>query len=215
MSSSLEPRIPSESGEPAWEAAILLPNQGEWNEADFLSLHTNRMAELADGRLEVLPRPTWLHQLIVVFFLEAIKNHLRSNEIGGVVLFAPLPVRLFPGTIREPDILYVAPENLPKPPTDYPERVDLVVEVVSAGADARKRDYENKRKDYAKAMVSEYWIVDPEQGQITVLGLMGQEYETLGVFRPGEVAHSRYLPGLSIEVADVFALADQNPGFNQ
>ncbi len=209
MSSNLEPRIPSESGEPTWEAATLLPNQGQWNESDFLSLHTNRMAELAGGRLEVLPMPTWLHQLIVVFFLEKIKDYLRSNDIGGVVLLAPLPVRLFPGTIREPDVLYVAPANLPKRSNDYPERVDLVVEVVSEGPEARKRDYEHKRNDYAQAKVSEYWIVDPEQGQITVLGLSGREYATLGIFQSGEVAPSRYLPGLSIKVADVFALANQ------
>ena len=211
MSDHLEPRIPSEFGEPTWEAATLLPNQGQWHEADFLSLHTNRMAELAGGRLEVLPMPTWLHQLIVDYFLETIKHHLRSRKVGGVVLFAPLPVRLFPGTIREPDILYVAPENLPTQSNTYPERVDLVVEVVSEGSEARKRDYEHKKDDYAQAKVSEYWIVDPEEGQITVLGLNGQEFETLGVFRNGELAQSRYMPGLTIKVADVFALANRKP----
>ena len=209
MSFSSKPQIPSEPGETTWEAATLLPKQGDWTEADFLSLHTNRMAELTDGRLEVLPMPTWLHQLIVDFFVESIKNFLRSNELGGVVLFAPLPVRLFPGTIREPDVLYLAPENVPENPNSYPERVDLVVEVVSEGEEARRRDYKYKRKDYARAEVSEYWIVDPLESRITVLGLEEQQYKTLGVFEKGQIATSRYLNGLTVSVDEVLELADQ------
>lgn len=121
MSSNLGPKGPSSAGEPTWEVAALLPNQGQWNEADFLQLHTNRMAELVSGNLEVLPVPTWLHQLIVKFFVSAIETHLKANNLGGVVLFAPLPVRLFPGTIREPDVLYVSPGNIPNNTRGYPD----------------------------------------------------------------------------------------------
>ena len=122
-----------------------------------------------------------------------------------MVLFAPLPSRLFPGTIREPDVLYVAPEHLPDASVEYPERLDLVVEVVSKGEEARRRDYEHKRNDYARAGISENWIVDPEDRVITVLGLVNDSYETLGTYRPGDIATSRYFNGLSIDVAAVFA----------
>ena len=37
----------------------------------------------------------------------------QSARTSRVVLFAPLPVKLFPGTIREPDVLYVKSQNLP------------------------------------------------------------------------------------------------------
>ncbi len=212
MSSNTQPRIPSANGEPAWEVAALLPQQGHWDEAHFLELHTNRMAELVDGRLEVLPIPTWLHQLIVRFFIQAIEEHILAECAGGIVLFAPLPSRLFPGTIREPDVLYVAPEHLPDPSVEYPEKLDLVVEVVSKGEEARRRDYEHKRIDYARAGISEYWIVDPEDRVVTVLGLVGDKYDTIGAYRAGDMAASRYLKGLTIDVAAVFALADKKPG---
>jgi Uma2 family endonuclease len=208
MSSTPQPRIPSANGEPAWEAATLLPMQGHWSEGDFLDFHTNRMAELVDGRLEVLPMPTWLHQLIVRYFLHALEQHIQIKNHGGVVLFAPLPARLFPGTIREPDVLYIAPEHLPDASVDYPTKLDLVVEVVSKGEEARRRDYEDKRLDYARAGISEYWIVDPEDGVVMVLGLTGDAYETIGIFRAGEVAASRYLAGFKIEVDAVLALAN-------
>ncbi len=212
MLSNTQPRIPSANGEPTWEVAALLPPQGHWDEADFLELHTNRMAELVNGFLEVLPMPTWLHQLIVRCFIHAIEEHIQAERVGGVVLFAPLPSRLFPGTIREPDVLYVAPEHLPDASVEYPEKLDLVVEVVSRGEEARRRDYEHKRVDYARAGISEYWIVDPDERVVTVLGLAGDTYETIGTYRAGDMAKSRYLDGFTIDVAAVFALADKKPG---
>lgn len=198
--------LPSKDGEPAWEAAYFFPPQGRWSEEDFLQFHTNRMAELVDGRLEILPMPTWLHQLIVDFLMTAIKEHIQSSGVGGVALFAPLPTKLFPGTIREPDILYVAQENLPKPTEQYPSKIDLAIEVVSEGAEARKRDYEDKRIDYAKAGVREYWIVDPEQSLLTVLTLAGSEFTVAQECRPGDTACSPLLDGLTIALNDILAL---------
>ena len=66
------PTIPSPNGEPAWEAAYMLPVQGSWSEEDFLKFHTNRMAELVDGRLEILPMPTLKHQRILRWLLGTV-----------------------------------------------------------------------------------------------------------------------------------------------
>lgn len=206
MSLNLYPHIPSSLGEPAWEAAMFFPPQGQWNECDFLRFHTNRMAELVAGRLEILPMPSWIHQLIVKLLIELIEQQIRANELGGVLLFAPLPTRLFPGTIREPDVLYVAPENVPKLPIKYPDKIDFAIEVVSEGEEARRRDYEQKRVDYARAGVAEYWIVDPEDELITVLSLRGDAYELIGEYRSGDVASGHYFSGFSVDVNQVLAL---------
>lgn len=193
------PQIPSANGEPAWEAAFLLPSQGQWSEADFLKFHTNRMAELVDGRLEILPVPTLKHQRILIWLFDAIRR-VVSDQSGAVVLIAPLPTRLFTGTIREPDLLYIAPENAPGPDVDYPTHIDLALEIVSPGSEARTRDYEHKRRDYARAGIAEYWIVDPQEDQVTVLVLQDKIYVEHGVFRPGDEATSVLLPGLCIDV---------------
>ena len=201
MMSITVPQIPSANGEPAWEAAFLLPAQGQWSEADFLKFHTNRMAELVDGRLEILPMPTLKHQRILRWLLGMFE---AAAPAGSGTLFAPLPTRLFRGTIREPDLLYIAPENAPGPDVDYPTRIDLALEVVSPGSEARARDYEHKRRDYARAGIAEYWIVDPQENQITVLVLQGKDYIEHGVFRMGDEATSVLLPGLSIDVRAMF-----------
>ncbi len=205
-----QPRMPSQSGDVTWEAAVLLPKQGRWSEADFFKFHTNRMVELNDGFLEILPMPTWLHQLIVRYFMRQLENHLQTNRIPGEVLMAVLPVRLFERTVREPDLLYCSPENIPRPPEKYPQKMDLALEVVSGGEEARRRDYQDKRDDYAKAGVKEYWIVDPQDQQITVLHLDGSQYQEVGVFGPSQQAVGRLLPGFSIDTAAVFDLGRES-----
>ena len=192
--------------EPTWEVAHLFPAQGHWTEAEFFELHGNRMIELADGTLEVLPLPTWLHQLMVKFLVRTVEHAIGDN---GVVLDAPLPVRLFPKTVREPDVMYCAAGSEPKNPRSYPTKVDLAMEVVSEGADARRRDYEDKRRDYARARVPEYWIVDPEQKKIVVLVLSGEVYETHGEFHVGDIASGQLLPGLRVDVAELMKLDDR------
>src|SRR4051812_518291 len=83
-------RPPSQKGEPAWDIALLFPPQGAWSEADYLALNTNRLIELSDGCLEVLPMPTLLHQLLVDFLHSLLKAFVAANA-AGKVLFAPLP----------------------------------------------------------------------------------------------------------------------------
>jgi len=200
--STITPQIPSPDGQPAWEAAFLLPPQGRWHEADFLEMHTNRMAELVDGRLEILPMPTLKHQRILRLLLGLME---AAAPAGSTVLFAPLPTQLFPGTIREPDLLYIAPENAPAPSEKYPSHIDLALEIVSEGEESRRRDYEQKRLDYAKAEVSEYWIVDPQEECVSVLVLENGAYEDHAVFRSGDQATGLLLPELSVDVTQLFA----------
>ncbi len=191
------PRLPSKDGEPAWEAAYLLPLQGRWSEEDFLKFHTTQMAELVNGRLEILPMPTLKHQRLLKKLLGVLEE---AAPTGSLVLFAPLPTRLFPGTIREPDLLYISPEHLPGPDDQYPSKIDLAIEIVSDGTESRKRDYEDKRVDYAKAGVSEYWIVDPKDQTVTVLVLAGDCYVDFGRFVPGQIASGKLLSRFVIGV---------------
>jgi Uma2 family endonuclease len=167
------------------------------------------MIELSDGCLEVLPMPMPLHQLIVDFLFTLLKAFVAAHA-SGRVFFAPLPVRLWSGKFREPDVVYVKPERLPsllKPP----EGADLVMEVVSEGEENRGRDLDTKRKEYAKAAIAEYWIVDPEEEQITVLTLDGPAYRVHGVFEPGSEATSVLLPGFAVPVSSVFGVGQDNP----
>ena len=164
------PRPKPEPGEPAWEVALLYPLQGSWTEDDYLELGASRTVEFSDGCIVVLPPPTKLHQRVVKLLFLLLEQFV-SSQAEGEVFFAPLPIRLWPGKFREPDIAYLRPSR-----PEYrgqPEGADLVVEVLSEGEENRRRDLEIKPSEYAKAGIPEYWIVDSAQQQVTVLVLDG------------------------------------------
>ena len=197
-------RAPSKP-EPAWDIAKLFPYQGHWTEADYLALDTNRLVEFTDGHVEVLPMPTEEHQEIVLFLLETLLAFVRPRGLGKA-LMAPLRVRLRKGKIREPDIVFLLAERADRRGKQFWRSADLVVEVVSD--DDPARDYKRKRRDYAEAGISEYWIADPQKREITVLTLRGNAYDVHGTFVPGQDATSKLLEGFRVSVSDTFAPKD-------
>jgi Uma2 family endonuclease len=194
-------------GRPTWETALLFPKQGEWTEDDYFALEgsDNRLKELSNGCLEVLTMPTYRHQLILKYLVKAVEKYLAESQTGGEVIFAPLPVRLWPGTVREPDLIYLSAARAERTET-YPDVADLVMEIVSDAPDDRKRDLVVKRKEYAKAGISEYWIVDPKHLTVTVLALKRKtkQYREHGTFKTGDEAASKYWPKFRVAVTDLF-----------
>lgn len=174
--------------------------------ADYLALDTNHLVELSDGRLEVLPMPTERHQVIVACLYDALRAFVVARGLGRV-LFAPLRVELWEGKFREPDVVFLLAEHADRRGERYWRGADLVMEVVSE--DDPDRDWVEKRREYARAGISEYWIVDPRDSTITTLGLdeRAGEYSRCTTWRPGEMARSVLLDGFQVPVSDVFAQA--------
>lgn len=193
----------SQLGDPPWEIATLFPNQGHWCEQEFLSLQTNRLIELNEGKLEFLAMPTELHQLIVLFLYRQLFN-LCPEDPPGIALVAPLRVRLPTGKFREPDVVFMLNENSDRRRGQYWEGADLVIEVVSE--DDPARDLKTKRTEYAEAGIKEYWIVDPRDCSILVLNLESgmSEYRESGRYTDGQIAQSRLLNAFHVEVSSVF-----------
>ena len=180
----------------------VLPPQGAWSDDGYLWLteHRRRLIEFTDGCLEELPPPTATHQAVLLFLYDLFSAHLRNR--GGVVMVAPLRMRIREGKFREPDLLLLRDRKDVRYEDRYWLGADVVAEVVSP--DDPDRDRVQKRADYAEAGVAEYWIVDPSDETILVLELADGAYHELGTYRRGDIAPSRQLEGLAAEVAAVF-----------
>jgi len=189
-----------ETSEPTWEIAHLFPAQGTWSEEEYLAWNTNRLVEFSHGRVEVLPMPTQSHQLIVLGLYRALQAFVEACRLG-MVLVAPLRVRLWPGKYREPDVVFMLAEHDSRRHEQFWEAPDLVMEVVSE--ENRYLDLEVKRREYAQAGIPEYWIVDPVQGRITILRLEGTRYTIHGEFERGTRATSALLAGFAVDVMAV------------
>jgi len=194
-----------ETAEPrlAVEVARLWPPQGQWTEADYFALPaTNQLIELSEGELIMCPPPTDSHQSASGELYAALRAFVRERDLG-TVRYAPLPVRLWPGKIREPDILFVSKEHADRIGEKVYGPPDLVVEVTSPGT--RRTDRVEKFVEYAQAGVREYWIVDPDSRTVEAFVLREGAYELLGKWDDGEMAHSEVLEGFEIAVDEVFA----------
>jgi Uma2 family endonuclease len=182
--------------------ALLFPAQGEWSEDDYLWLtdHTRCLVEFTEGHIEVLPMPTEAHQRIVLCLYRALYAFLAARG-SGIVLVAPLRLRLRTGRYREPDLLLLLSSNDARRSNRFWTGADLVLEVLSP--DDPHRDLVRKRQEYAQAEIPEYWLIDPAIEQIIVLRLEGTTYVEHGVFRRGAQATSALLEGFAIAVATV------------
>ncbi|HEY3739044.1 MAG TPA: Uma2 family endonuclease [Bryobacteraceae bacterium] len=182
----------------------LLPGPGEWTESDYFPLsERGRLVELSDGNIEVLPRPTDFHQLILLRLAFELHAFVMAHQLGQV-RFAPLPVRLWPGKIREPDLMFMA--------TAHADRIgnywgvpDLAVEIVSEGME--RHDRQIKREEYGRAGIAEYWIVDPAARSIEILRLGATGYDLVQTLKGGDVLTSPMFPDFSVALTTIFTRA--------
>jgi Uma2 family endonuclease len=119
----------------------------------------------------------------------------------GRVLVAPVEMKVSPtSNAREPDILFVARENLgiiDDKRLNGP--ADLIIEIVSPESIYRDRD--RKFQEYQSAGVKEYWMVDPrpgiERAQFWVLNATG-DYEPVHSDED-DIYHSTVLAGFWLD----------------
>jgi Uma2 family endonuclease len=177
-----------------------------WTEEEYLALETNHLVELSDGNIEVLPMPTVMHQLMVLYLYKLLDSFVESKQLGRV-LAAPLKVHLRKDKFREPDVLFLKRGKIARMGNQFWDTADLVMEVVSD--DNRQHDLKKKRRDYATAGIPEYWIVDPQESTITVLTLgpskKRKSYAVHGVFASGSRVRSKLLAGFEVDVEAVFS----------
>ena len=185
------------------DIAELWPRQGQWTETDYFNLpDSSRLVELSEGELSIMPPPSFTHQKILDNLYSLLKAFVVEHDLG-VTVFAPLAVRLWPGKIREPDILFYTHAHQDRIDEQVSAPPDLAAEIISPGT--RKTDRHDKFYEYAQAGIAEYWLVDPEAKTIEVFVLSDGVYTLLVKAGVGETVNSHLLPGLKISCQQIFA----------
>ena len=120
------------------------------------------LAEWVDGEVIMASPASNIHQSLAGFLLHILDIYVEQHELGQVIV-APFQMKtspMLPG--REPDLLFLARENLDRLKATYLEGpADLAVEIVSP--ESRLRDRGEKLAEYEAGGVREYWILDPGQ----------------------------------------------------
>ena len=156
--------------------------------------------ELVDGKLELMNPPTIEHFLIAKFLEQLLDAEIKRCNFTWLC-FRESGVRTGRNKSRLTDLCVVTVEQareLLNASAVFQSPPLLIVEVVSPGS--VKRDYRHKRSEYAALEVPEYWIVDPLEGNISVLVLEDGFYEET-VFTGTQKIVSRTFPELAIPAA--------------
>lgn len=162
--------------------------------------------ELARGVLVVTEVPRVPHGRIVLRVNDMFSHYDRThpaviNYRGGG---AECRIRLEGmQSDRHPDqAIYLSPP--PAGPNPWSRWVPaLVVEVVSKGGE--QRDYVEKREEYLRFGVTEYWILDPMLKRLLVLRRAGDVWDERNI-PAGKTYRTDLLPGLIVRPAELLGI---------
>jgi len=137
---------------------------------EWAALDEDVEGELVDGMLAEEEMPTFLHELVVMWLAAALRSWARRRR--GFVVGSEAKLAVGPRRGRKPDLSLFLPGALPALP-DALIRVPphLVVEVASPRPGDVHRDRVDKLRDYARASIRLYVIVDPQLRSLEVYEL--------------------------------------------
>jgi Uma2 family endonuclease len=160
--------------------------------------------ELIGGELFVSRAPRIPHQLVLLNLQKAFLNYLDQNSVGIIVPGAGAVFSNYDAVI--PDLVFVRHERWAEIVSEgrFTGAPDIVIEVLSPGAENRRRDLSVKRQLYGKYAVQEYWIIDSENRAVEIFKLAQGGLESVATLMDDDEITSPILPGFTLKASAVF-----------
>ncbi|MBI5181925.1 MAG: Uma2 family endonuclease [Nitrospirae bacterium] len=180
----------------------MLTIQKKYTYNDYLLIEDEKRYEVMKGELIMVPAPFTIHQRIQINLAVILSNFVRDKKLGEV-LVAPTDVVLAEDVVVQPDILFISNKRL-----DIIKEAaiigspDLVVEIVSPSSAAY--DTIEKRDEYEKYGVKEYWLVFPQEKTVEVLTVEKGIYKEFCKARKTGIVKSKIIEGLTVEIKEIF-----------
>ena len=191
---------------PIWKGIKLmaLPQKEYYTYADYATWSDDVRYELIEGTPYLMsPAPSQTHQKLLGRLHLEIGSFLKNHPCE--VFLAPFDVRLnandLDDTVVQPDLMVIC-DKTKLNGKNCEGAPDMVIEILSPSS--ARHDRFTKRRLYERYGVQEYWVVSPEERIIEkhVLSKDGRYFGT--VFGDEGEAYADTLPGLSINLAELF-----------
>lgn len=158
--------------------------------------------ELIEGiRYELQAAPAIRHQQMVTYLWKDLEETCAPE---GLVLTAPIDVYFDEENECQPDIIYIANENLDivteKKIIGAP---DIIVEILSPSTS--HNDKIRKKAVYERFGVKEYWIVDPVHLFVDQFILEQQKYILAHTYGSKDTIHSNLFSCIKIDLDSIFS----------
>lgn len=183
------------------------PDQVRWTTADLNLLPDDGdRYEIIDGELFVTRAPHWGHQKTCVRISTVLDAWSQSTGLGEVTI---APGVIFTDADHViPDVVWASHDRLAIFLDDAGHLTgapELIVEVLSPGAENKRRDRDLKLRLYSVRGVQAYWIVDWPLHQIEVYQRQQAALRLTATLLTGDQLTSPLLPGFTCSVAQLFA----------
>jgi Uma2 family endonuclease len=176
--------------------------------ADYLTWQFSEMVELIKGKIvKMSPAPSSSHQRVSTGLTGEFYNFLKGKPCQ--VFAAPFDVRLTRvknekeiTSVVQPDLCVICD------PTKIDEQgclgaPEMIIEILSPST--TRKDVHDKFELYQEAGVLEYWIVSPNDKIVDVFLLENDTYQFKGKYTLSDKVAVYTLPGLTIDLEDIFA----------
>lgn len=157
-------------------------------------------SDLIEG-VFVMASPASLdHATVQQFMITTLSNFVSRHRLG-MVLGENAAYRLNDDNVYQPDVSFLSNARLQLAGEVYVRGTpDLAVEIISSSS--RRYDAFEKRINYARAGVQEYWLVDPIERSVAIYGLEQDQFVRIN--QVDERLRSHVLPGYWLQLDWVF-----------
>ncbi len=153
------------------------PSTKLWDYAAYAAIpQDNLRHEIIGGQHFMNPAPNLYHQQVSRRMQFQLYSAIELNDLG-IVVNAPVDLQLSEHDIVQPDLVIVLHNRRHiLTPAKIQGVPDLVVEILSPSNE--RYDLTVKRELYERYGVPEYWIVSPDDQQVTQLILEAGKYRS-------------------------------------
>jgi prevent-host-death family protein len=176
---------------------------------EFLQLmhESEERYEYIDGEIYWLTSPKTAHQLALTELFVIFYNFFQGKKCTPIVAPYDIELRRTPENINvvQPDIMVICDLEEKLNEDDYYKGVpSIVVEILSKST--QRKDLIKKLDLYMSCGVCEYWIVNPDNKEVTVYLFEDSNISKSATYKNNEVTQSFLFEGLGAEISRIFRI---------
>ncbi|MBP2240566.1 prevent-host-death family protein [Cytobacillus eiseniae] len=176
---------------------------------EFLQLHqeSEERYEYIDGEIYLLASPRTAHQIALTELFVIFYHFFQGKECTPMIAPYDIELKKSPESfnIVQPDIMFICDLEEKLNEDDYYKGVpSLIVEVLSKST--RRKDMIKKLDLYMSCGVKEYWIVNPDNKEVTVYLFEDKNISNNATYKNNEAVQSFIFEGLSAEIRRIFRI---------
>ena len=177
------------------------PGKARMSAEDYIaSPQSAHKSDLIEGVFVMASPASIAHEDIQYFIGTTMRNFVTARHLG-LVAGPNMAFRLSDDNVYQPDVSFLQQDRLHLAGEVYVYGApDLAVEVISPSS--RQYDAFEKRINYARAGVREYWLVDPIERSVAIYTLEGDQF--VRVAQSDDLLRSHVLPGYWLQLGWIF-----------